>query len=244
MPQSYSRHQTDAVFYLQHGLLPALVMAVLLGLIAGFKLDSTLATILYDSQGQSWALKDYFWLETVIHQGGRMFFALLYIALLCCCLLPDFKQHRGPLVYLTLSIFIALVSINLLKKISGVPCPWSVNFLGGSQDMIEWFQGFNGDSGCFPAGHASSGYAWVALYFFALMVCPALKYHGLLFGMALGLIYGIAQQLRGAHFLSHDLSTLAVCWFVPMLIYPIFSSNLVSVSDQKRMEPPHENEKT
>jgi len=66
----------------------------------------------------------------------------------------------------------------------------------------------------------------------------------LLFGMALGLIYGIAQQLRGAHFLSHDLSTLAVCWFVPMLIYPIFSSNLVSVSDQKRMEPPHENEKT
>jgi membrane-associated PAP2 superfamily phosphatase len=28
----------------------------------------------------------------------------------------------------------------------------------------------------------------------------------------LGLLFGFSQQLRGAHFLSHDLWTLAICW--------------------------------
>jgi len=222
MPQPYS------IFYWQHGLLPALLLALLLGLVVGFNLDSGLATAIYDSQGQSWALRDYFWLETVIHKGGRMVFAVFFVTLLSCCFLPTHKRYRGPLVYLTLSIFLSVVSISLLKKISGIPCPWSVSFLGGSRDMVEWFQGFNGESGCFPAGHASSGYAWVALYFFALMLRPALKYQALALGLSLGLIYGGAQQLRGAHFVSHDIWTLAICWFIPMLIYPGFSSKLAA----------------
>ena len=234
MPQPIFIHRPYAAFYLHHGLIPVLLLALVLGLVASFNLDRALATAIYDSQGQSWALRDYFWLQSVIHKGGRIFFAVLFVALLSCCFLPATKPYRGPLVYLTLSVFLSVISISLVKKISGIPCPWSVSEFGGTVDMIEWFQGFNGTSGCFPAGHASSGYAWVALYFFALILRPAVKYQALVLGLSLGLIYGGAQQLRGAHFLSHDIWTLAICWVIPMLLYPRFASKPATAINNRK----------
>ena len=70
---------------------------------------------------------------------------------------------------------------------------------------------------CFPAGHSSAGFAWVSLYFFALPVRPAWRWRGLAVGLVAGCVFGAAQQLRGAHFLSHDLWTLATCWTVSLL---------------------------
>ena len=32
--------------------------------------------------------------------------------------------------------------------------------------------------------------------------------------LLLGLVFGIGQQLRGAHFVSHDVWTLGLCWFI------------------------------
>lgn len=226
MTNNKNDYQLPENFYLYHGLLPALLLAVILLLVAELHLDSIIATAIFNSEGQGWSLRGDYVLENVIHRGGRYFFAALYLPLLGLVFAPAVKSYRRPLGYLTLSIFISIISINLLKKISGIPCPWSVQSLGGSHAMIEWFNGFSGESGCFPAGHASSGYAWVALYFFALMLRPQLKYQALMFGLIMGLIYGVAQQLRGAHFVSHDIWTLAICWFVPMLLYPWFCSKV------------------
>jgi membrane-associated PAP2 superfamily phosphatase len=39
------------------------------------------------------------------------------------------------------------------------------------------------------------------------------------FGLAAGLIFGLAQQLRGAHFLSHDLWALAISWLVALALH-------------------------
>lgn len=35
--------------------------------------------------------------------------------------------------------------------------------------------------------------------------------------LTLGLVFGIGQQLRGAHFLSHDLWTAWLCWLCASL---------------------------
>jgi membrane-associated PAP2 superfamily phosphatase len=34
--------------------------------------------------------------------------------------------------------------------------------------------------------------------------------------------FGIAQQFRGAHFLSHDLWTAMICWTVAFGLYRVF----------------------
>ena len=42
-------------------------------------------------------------------------------------------------------------------------------------------------------------------------------------GLAAGLVFGISQQFRGAHFLSHDIWSLALCWYLSLGIhYAIF----------------------
>lgn len=97
-----------------------------------------------------------------------------------------------------------------LKQVTGVHCPWDLVRYGGSA--------LPGDAGgaCFPAGHAAGGYAWVALAF--VPATRAGRRAGLGVGLAAGLVFGIDQQLRGAHFLSHDLWSAALCWTVALIV--------------------------
>ena len=48
-------------------------------------------------------------------------------------------------------------------------------------------------SQCFPAGHASIGYGWMALYYFCLMVCPAKARLALFASIGLGLLLETRQ---------------------------------------------------
>lgn len=85
---------------------------------------------------------------------------------------------------------------------------------GGNEPYIHILQprpSYLPYSQCFPAGHASVGYAWVALYYFLRHSRPHYRYAGLAAGLIGGAILGFTQQLRGAHFMSHDLTTLFIC---------------------------------
>src|SRR5690606_20864867 len=72
---------------------------------------------------------------------------------------------------------------------------------------------------CFPAGHASAAYAWFGFYYFAREYMPRWKWWALTAVCALGAVFGAGQQLRGAHFLSHDIWTLGLCWFIATGLY-------------------------
>lgn len=69
-------------------------------------------------------------------------------------------------------------------------------------------------SGCFPAGDVAGGYCLFSWFLFARYY--RLPNHGwaVLPGLLLALIYSTTQELRGAHFLSHDVISIALCWFV------------------------------
>ena len=71
----------------------------------------------------------------------------------------------------------------------------------------------------FPSGHASGGYGQPGLYLFIYHYKPKWRWEGLSIGMLVGLTFGIAQQLRGTHFLSHDIWSLAICWFSALIVY-------------------------
>jgi len=104
-------------------------------------------------------------------------------------------------------------------------CPWDLLRYGGTHPRVGLF-GLRpaglGRNHCFPAGHASGGYAWLALYFFFLAVRPGWRWAGLAAGACLGLVFGVSQQLRGAHFLSHDLWTIAICWTTALALHVAF----------------------
>jgi len=183
--------------------------------------DSAWARRLYALQGGQWALRQSFLLEGVLHSGGRWASALAWASLLVGTIWHwrrvDARYWTRPAVGLLVAVLISTVLVSWLKSVTHVDCPWDLIEFGGTRPYVPLFAARPAELGtpsCFPAGHASGGYAWVALYFFFAQVRPGWRWLGLAAGLFVGLVFGFAQQLRGAHFLSHDVATLTVCWTV------------------------------
>lgn len=202
----------------------ALAATCLLAALGG---DAWWADHLYAWQGGAWAARDAWWSAELLHVGGRRFsIGCWMLAALACSLtwtryLP--RAWRRPLGYVLVTVPLATLLVAYLKTRTGIDCPWDLQRYGGTHPWLSPFEARPvsfGPAACFPAAHAAAGYAWVALYFACAAAGPSLRDWrrlGLAFGLALGLVFGAVQQLRGAHFLSHDLWALTLCWLVAAL---------------------------
>jgi len=216
----------DATF-LRHHLLWPLSMALVTGtvLMAGSG-DRWFADQLYRLEGHQWALQHAWLANAVIHRGGKWLSASATLLVMVMCLhagkRPHLRAWRWPLLYVVLAVTLGTGTVSLLKSITHMDCPWDLVRYGGSRNYVGLLSARPAGmpaAACFPAGHASAGYAWVCLYFLALMVRPRWRWYGLAVGLLAGALFGVTQQLRGAHFLSHDVVTLAVCWTVSAALY-------------------------
>jgi membrane-associated PAP2 superfamily phosphatase len=215
-----------------HLWLPLLIFVAAIALIECQNLDWRLAHSLYAWQGDAWPLRKAFLTETLIHKRGHDLSIVAWLVVLVIWL-SSFKRAslydwRKPLGYLLLSVLLATLLISWIKSWSNIDCPWDTVGLGGDRTYIRVFETRPAglpQGRCFPGGHASGGYAWMALYFFFLMIRPHLRWRGLTVGIGVGLVFGIAQQFRGAHFISHDLWTAMLCWMVAFGLYQMFRSD-------------------
>ncbi len=192
------------------------------------KLSNTLELFLFHLEGNQWQLRHNWFLEKGIHEGGRELVGMMAIVLIIITtnswLNPKYEPYKKPLSYLLLSVSISLLFVSILKQSTHLSCPWDFAVFGGKERLTPIYQSIfgNGSGQCFPSGHASAGYAWISLYFFFKEIRPQWRYQGLCFSLFLGLTFGIAQQLRGAHFLSHDITTLIICWYSALTLYVVF----------------------
>ena len=72
---------------------------------------------------------------------------------------------------------------------------------------------------CFPGAHASSGFALFCLYFVFRDNSRRMARWMLAVAIAVGIAFSIGQEARGAHFLSHDVTSAAIVWFVQLALY-------------------------
>lgn len=199
--------------------------------------DIWLADKFYALEGGTWALKNAWITSTVIHQTGKMFSlfiaAVILATLIISYLSQHLRQYRRELAYLLLAAGGSSVLISSLKSISHVSCAWDFTRYGGTAEYASVYAQILNMSGnnCFPAGHASGGYAWLAFYFLGVYKQSAWRRAGLGFALSVGLIFGVSQQLRGAHFITHDLWALGICWFFSLLIFKLM---LLSKSPQQQ----------
>ncbi|MCF7980487.1 MAG: phosphatase PAP2 family protein [Pseudomonadales bacterium] len=188
-------------------------------------IDFFIADQIFTFGHQHWVLRDNFVTSLIIHTWGRRLSEGLAMLVLGAMIFTWFNHHyqawRKPLIYLFSAITLSTVLVSVLKHLIAMDCPWNLAHFGGTLPYIGLLQHRPAalpHSACFPAGHASAGYAWVALYFFFDAIRPQWRRLGLLLGLVGGLVFGVGQQLRGAHFLSHDLWTLMICWTVSWLL--------------------------
>ena len=188
--------------------------------------DFVIADRLYAWQGGEWMLRQHWFTTGWIHEGGKRLSLSLWLATAIMTAMvwrkPAWQAWRRPLIALLASVLMCTTVVAIIKHLLPTFCPWNLARYGGSETLVGLFQAWPAGvarNACFPAAHASTGFAWVALYFFFLQVRPQWRGWGLATGVAMGTVFAVSQELRGAHFLSHDLTTIMLCWGVSLFVY-------------------------
>jgi membrane-associated PAP2 superfamily phosphatase len=218
----------DRNFWTIHLVLPLAVAVLVLLSLERTGADLWLADRWYAFEGYHWALRNHWLVKQVIHNDGRELLAglgLVLAALLAVSYrLEPLRKWQRPIAYLLTSLVVLPSLIAGFKHLSSAPCPWDLVRYGGGlpyHHNLSYFFENVGVGHCFPAGHASGGFALLALYFAAYSHAryPAIY---LLPGLLVGFTFAFGQEARGAHFISHDLWTLSLCWFGALGLYMLF----------------------
>ena len=184
-----------------------------------------LAAVRMFGTARGFSLKDAFVPSMLLHQGGRWLSLALLVWLLVNALWPlppavDMSrvQRWGWLAVTVLCL--ALVSS--LKQASLTSCPWDLAEFGGTAHYVSHWQFGVADGGggrCFPAGHPSAAFGFFAGYF-ALRPWNRRAARLWLTGViGLGILFGVAQLVRGAHYPSHTFYTAWLCWTLTAVLY-------------------------
>lgn len=191
------------------------------------QLDLGMARLFGAASG--FALESHWLWRGVLHEPMRNLGWLLEIALLVGIFRPFGSLQRLPVerrLQLALSPLAALILVAEVKLHSQTSCPWDLQEFGGMATYVShWALGLTdgGNGGCFPAGHASAGFAFFAGFFAFRQVLPKTTKRWLVGALVAGFLLGLAQQVRGAHCMSHTLWTGWLCWCAAAAIDAVIS---------------------
>lgn len=216
--------------------LPLLGFIAILSLFVFFNIDHGLQDWLYQT-GTGFPFQKNklyeLWLHDLIKIASNSLLWLLLFAVVAPeKLLPtkirqafiiSWPTFRAPLLVAFLAMISCASAMQSLKNTTGIYCPVQLQEYGGKIELHPKIQVGHlllindGKGRCWPAGHSTAGFAWIAMFFaFAYMqkkrAAAAMLVTALIYGHFLGLV----QVIRGQHFLSHQFYTMAICWLISL----------------------------
>jgi len=132
------------------------------------------------------------------------------------------KQLSVVAVLIFIVAFMVPLMVSGLKGITNVPCPKNIVHYGGNHPYVTVLKKYpqyfrqGKKMRCYPAGHASGGFALLSLFF--LFKKRKNKIIAFLSVMTLGWSIGIYKMLIGDHFLSHTVVTMWLAWLIILII--------------------------
>lgn len=213
---------TNRPLWITLGLLAAVMMLFELT-----DLDLTLQDNFYNFEMRRWVVDEKAPLGRLIFYNGPKAlvwgFALTTLALAAgpARWREKLRVNRRGLWLGVLVIATVPALAGLGKKYTNVFCPSEIRRYGGDVAYAKLCEPYPDDDrpprrgGCFPAGHASGGFALMGL----LAVRGTRRWRNgiLALGLGFGWWMGGYQMLKGAHYLSHTLTTMLVAWLVVWL---------------------------
>jgi membrane-associated PAP2 superfamily phosphatase len=194
-----------------------ILLSVFISYILGdyfFHWDDLIQSLFYVNKTNEWTLVDHdnFW-RGIFYEQIKIVIYLLCAGLLVY-FLTKFKslgqdiKKRFYLFFLVMA-FVPLSAV-ALKNLSRIDCPYDLMTYGGTKGSCHVFRPCyqpwsERDGHCFPAGHASGGFALISLRLLSRRK-KLLTASGLFFGFVMGLY----QILHGAHFFSHTIATMMI----------------------------------
>lgn len=204
-------------------------VAALLGvfLVAEFtSLDLWVQDACYDFAAGQWRVDENASLPKALFYTGPKAL-LIAFGLACIALLVGpagwrrrfgLAHRRRELATVIICLGLGPYLIGLAKANTNMFCPYELTRYGGDVPYVKLFERFpehlrpERRGVCFPAGHASGGFALLALS--GLAATRRGRLLGLAVGLAVGSWMGIYQMLKGAHYLSHTLITVLLVWLL------------------------------
>lgn len=194
-------------------------------------IDTIVQDNLFDSATQTWILdRDLQPYKFIFYDGIKKLLIILAISFLFA--LVFFRKNeivkkykRGIIIVILSAIFVPVVNGGL-KKYTNMPCPKNEINFGGKMIKTAVWQNYNepyksmSKIRCWPAGHASGGFALLSLFF--LFKTNKNKKLAITFALTIGWSMGIYKMLIGDHFLSHTIITMMIAWLVILIISIIF----------------------
>jgi membrane-associated PAP2 superfamily phosphatase len=228
-PKDTPQAESSTTFWRQHAWWPLLAFVIAFGVLEVFSLDRVLAREWYFNvaTGQ-WlgAGAGAWWARDLLHTDGRWLVrgiaALALLAWSLSFVLAPLRNWRKSAGYVLLAMLLATLLVGGLKEVTNVDCPWDLSGFGGHSPYVALFADRPdalARAQCFPGAHASSGFALFCFYFLFRDRSRRVARWMLAAAFAVGIAFSIGQEARGAHFLSHDLASAAIVWFVQLALY-------------------------
>jgi membrane-associated PAP2 superfamily phosphatase len=216
-------------FWTTHAWMPLALFLPLFLCIEWLGLDRVVAhALFFDAAADQWlgAGSGDWWAHRLIHDGGRWFARCIAATVLVLWLgsfvCADARPWRRTAGFVFLAMITSILVVGLLKTVTNVDCPWDLAEFGGDRPYVGLFADRTDSlsrAQCFPGAHSSSGFALVCFYFVFRDRSRRAARWALLAACLVWAVFSLGQQARGAHFLSHDLASLAIVWFVQLLLY-------------------------
>lgn len=190
-------------------------------------IDITVQDIFYNFETKEWLInRGDKLLRFVFYDGIKKVYYLFVLTILVTILFfrkngKVKRYNRGLLIVFLSLVFVPLI-VGGLKAVTNTPCAKNivryngnypyVTVLGSYPENFEQTEKME----CYPAGHASGGFALLSLFF----LFRNRKYRKIAVGggMLVGWSVGAYKMMIGDHFLSHTVASMILAWLVILII--------------------------
>ena len=211
----------------QQIVITAFLLIVVIALFQFSNIDIFVQSFFYNFETRNWIIdKNEPILKFFFYDGIKNL--LLFVGVLILFSLVFFRkkdliqEHKKGLIIVLLASILVPSIVGFLKDITNTPCPYNIVYFNGTYPDKKVFDSYPDDFiqkskvKCWPAGHASGGFALMALFF--LFKTPKNQKRALVLALIIGWSMGTYKMLLGDHFLSHTIITMLMAWLIILII--------------------------
>ena len=210
----------------KHILITAILLISVIAIFQFTDLDIFIQSFFYNFDTKNWLIdKDEPILKFFFYDGIKNLLILFAVNILIFLIFLRKKEliqeyKKGLIIVLLSAIFVPVI-IGSLKAISNTPCPCNIVNFNGTYPETKVFDSYpkgfiqTSKAKCWPAGHASGGFALMALFF--LFKTPKNQKRALVVALVIAWSMGLYKMLLGDHFLSHTIITMIMAWLIILI---------------------------
>ncbi|MBF0264937.1 MAG: phosphatase PAP2 family protein [Gammaproteobacteria bacterium] len=221
---------------IRFSLYPQILLSIFLLLVSIIFFEYTSADLIveqffYDYNAHHWLInQNQALLKFIFYDGVKALFVLFLLTLIVLIFFTDkfqqLKPYKKGMIIVLISCICVVGFVNFLKAITNTPCPKQITEFEGDYPYSKLFDTVDLDTyfRCWPAGHASGGFALMSLFF--LFRGRKAKIAGLVTGISIGWSTGLYKMLIGDHFLSHTVDSMLIAWIIILMVVSAYNKRI------------------